>query len=50
MGMLESGAKLHEIQGKLLHSNLATTSGYVDKLTSAKNAHAGELSKMFNIK
>lgn len=50
MGMLESGAQLREIQGKLLHSSMATTSGYVDKLTSAKNAHAGELSKLFNIK
>ena len=50
MGMLESGAKLQEIQSKLLHSSMATTSGYVDKLTSAKNAHAGELSKLFNIK
>jgi site-specific recombinase XerD len=50
MGMLESGASLREIQGKLLHSSMATTSGYVDKLTSAKNAHAGDLSKLFNIK
>ncbi len=50
MGMLESGASLREIQGKLLHSNLATTSGYVDKLQSAKNAHAGDLSKLFHIK
>lgn len=50
MGMLESGASLREIQGKLLHSSLATTSGYIDKLTSAKNTHAGDLSKLFNIK
>jgi site-specific recombinase XerD len=50
MGMLESGAKLQEIQSKLLHSSLATTSGYVDKLTSAKNTHASDLSKLFNIK
>lgn len=50
MGMLESGAHLREIQTKLLHNSLATTSGYVDKLTSAKNAHAGKLSKLFNIK
>jgi integrase/recombinase XerC len=50
MGMLESGAKIQEIQGKLLHSSLSTTSGYVDKLTSAKNAHASKLSKLFNIK
>lgn len=50
MGMLESGASLREIQGKLLHSSMATTSGYVDKLTSAKNARASELSKLFNIK
>jgi site-specific recombinase XerD len=50
MGMLESGASLREIQGKLLHSSMATTSGYVDKLTEAKNAHAGDLSKLFNIK
>jgi site-specific recombinase XerD len=50
MGMLESGASLREIQGKLLHSSMATTSGYVDKLTSAKNAYAGDLSKLFNIK
>ena len=50
MGMLATGASLREIQGKLLHSSLATTSGYVDKLTEAKNAHAAELSKLFNIK
>jgi len=50
MGMLASGASLREVQSKLLHSSLATTSGYVDKLTEAKNAHAGELSKLFNIK
>jgi site-specific recombinase XerD len=50
MGILESGASLREIQGKLLHSSMATTSGYVDKLTSAKNAHAGDLSKLYNIK
>ena len=50
MGMLESGASLREIQSKLLQSSMATTSGYVDKLTSAKNAHAGDLSKLFNIK
>jgi site-specific recombinase XerD len=50
MGMLESGAKPQEIQGRLLHSSLATTSAYVDRLTSAKNPFAGELSKLFNIK
>ncbi len=50
MGMLESGASLREVSGKLLHSSLATTSGYVDKLQSAKNTHAGQLSKLFNIK
>jgi len=50
MGMLESGASLREIQGKLLHSSMATTSGYVDKLQSSKNEHAGQLSKLFGIK
>lgn len=50
MGMLESGASLREIQSKLLHSSLATTSGYVDKLQSAKNEHAGKLSQLFGIK
>ena len=50
MGMLESGASLREMQGKLLHNSMATTSGYVDKLTSAKNVHAGDLSKLCNIK
>ncbi len=50
MAMLESGASLREIQGKLLHSSMATTSGYVDKLQSAKNAHAGKLSQLFGIK
>lgn len=50
MGMLDSGASLREIQGKLLHSSMATTSGYVDKLQSSKNEHAGQLSKLFGIK
>lgn len=50
MGMLESGATLREVSAKLLHSSLATTSGYVDKVQSAKNTHAGQLSKLFNIK
>jgi site-specific recombinase XerD len=50
MGMLESGASLREIQGKLLHSSMATTSGYVDKLQSSKNEHAGKLSELFGIK
>ena len=27
-----------------------TTSGYVDKLITAKNVHAGDLSKLCNIK
>lgn len=50
MGMLESGASPHEVQAKLLHSSLHTTSLYVDKLQSAKNHHAGKLSQLFGFK
>ncbi len=50
MGMFESGASPREVQAKLLHSSLHTTSLYGDKLQSAKNEHAGQLSKLFGIK
>lgn len=50
MGMLETGASLREVSGKLLHGSLATTSLYIDRLQSAKNTHAGDLAKLFNIK
>ena len=50
MGMLEKGASLREIQSKLLHSSIATTGGYVDKLQSSKNEYAGKLSELFGIK
>lgn len=50
MGMLESGASLREIQEKLLHSSMATTSRYVDKLNSSKNQYADKLSELFGIK
>jgi integrase/recombinase XerD len=50
MGMYEAGASPREVQAKLLHSSLQTTSLYGDKLQSAKNEHAGKLSQLFGIK
>ncbi|MFL5624276.1 MAG: tyrosine-type recombinase/integrase [Ktedonobacteraceae bacterium] len=50
MGMFEAGASPRQVQAKLLHSSLHTTSLYGDKLQSAKNEHAGKLSQLFGIK
>jgi integrase len=47
MGMFEAGASPREVQGKLLHSSLHTTSLYGEKLRSAKNERAGKLSQLF---
>jgi hypothetical protein len=48
MGMFEAGASPREVQGKLLHSSLYTTSLYGEKLRSAKNERAGRLSQLVN--
>ncbi len=50
MGMFETRASPREVQGKLLHSSLHTTSLYGEKLRSAKNERAGKLSQLFGIK
>ena len=50
MGMFEAKATPREVQAKLLHSSLHTTSLYGDKLQSAKNEHASKLAELFGIK
>jgi integrase len=47
--MVEAGAPVTEIQQRLGHSNLATTSRYLTSLQSAENKHGDALVKMFGL-
>lgn len=43
------GAKVSDIQARLGHASLQTTGRYLAALSSAQNAHAGELAALFGI-
>ena len=45
----EAGAKLSDIGFRLGHSNLSTTSRYMERLHSDKNAYAGAVAQMLGI-
>lgn len=49
IAMEEAGAKLSDIGARLGHSDLKTTSKYMERLHSAENAYADELENMFGI-
>lgn len=47
--MEDAGAKLSDIQARLGHSSLATTSRYLTALRSAENPQAGALASLFGV-
>jgi len=47
--MLESGAKLPEIQAKLGHSSVATTGRYLSSLATPKNAYSDAMAKLMGL-
>jgi integrase len=49
-GMEDAGAKVSEIQSRLGHANIATTSLYLGAMRSDENAHGDVLAKNFGIK
>ncbi len=48
-GMRRIGAKITDIQTRLGHASLATTSVYLPALQSAENPHAAELAALFGV-
>ncbi len=47
--MLKAKADVRDIQQRLGHANLATTSIYLDSLQSAENPHAGAMADLFGL-